>query len=104
LLVVSLDPSNGENINVEIAKDGPDEGKGPISYNRINIEKKVVKANYKVLLIPFHNGDKLPDISYKNGKAYVTWTDQTVVINFPITANRTSIEVNRDGKVIAKSK
>ena len=104
LLVVSLDPSDGENINVEIAKDGPDEGKGPISYNRINIEKKVVKANYKVLLIPFHNGDKLPAISYKDGKAYVNWTNQTDVINFPVNTNRTTIEVNRNGKVIAKSK
>ena len=104
LLVVSLDPVKGEPVKVEVATDGPDEGKGPTLYNRINIEKKVKQVNYKVLLIPFKNGDKLPEITYKVGKATVKWADQTDVLTFTVNANRTSTEVARNGETILKSK
>ncbi|MFP5039897.1 hypothetical protein [Parasediminibacterium sp. JCM 36343] len=75
-------------------------------YDRLAVNTKSVKANYKVLLIPFKYGEELPVIATENGKTTVTWKDgQKDVLLFSEDASkRTKITVQREGKVILESK
>ena len=99
LLVCSLDAANGAHVVVNTLKD--EDGK---DYNRLTIEKKGIQLNDKVLLIPFYFGEKLPKISFTNGKAVVKWANQTDELNFSVKENRTKINVVRGAKVILESK
>ena len=99
LLVCSLDAANGAEVAVNKLKD--EDGK---DYNRLTIEKKGIQLNDKVLLIPFYNGEKLPEIKFANGKAIIKWTDQTDELNFDVKNNRTKVLVSRNGKMILESK
>lgn len=98
LLVCSLDAANGAEVAVNTLKD--EDGK---DYNRLTIEKKGIQLNDKVLLIPFYNGEKLPEIKFSNGKAIIKWADQTDELNFVLKNNRTKINVVRGAKVILVS-
>jgi hypothetical protein len=74
-------------------------------YDRVAINTKSVTANYKVLLIPFNNGDALPEIIYQNNKATISWKDgQKDLLLFTNNNNRTSITVMRNDIEIIKSK
>ncbi len=74
-------------------------------YDRLSINSKAVIADYKVLLIPFYFGEKMPVVRYKNNKAIVTWKDgQTDTLLFKTTNHRNTITVQRNGKDIIKSK
>ncbi len=99
LLVCSLDAANGAQVVVNTLKD--EDGK---DYNRLTIEKKGIQLNDKVLLIPFYFGEKLPKITFTNGKAVVKWANQTDELNFTVKGNRTKINVVRGAKVILESK
>ncbi len=99
LLVCSLDVANGAEVAVNTLKD--EDGK---DYNRLTIEKKGIQLNDKVLLIPFYNGEKLPEIKFANGKAIIKWTDQTDELNFDVKNNRTKVLTSRNGKMILESK
>lgn len=100
---------------VEIAIDAPTDTKGlhptnfnnmiTDNYNRLTIDTKATQANYKVLLLPFKNGDVLPVISYKNNQVIIIWADgQQDVINFNVENNRSKVSVTRAGQTIAASK
>lgn len=99
LLVCSLDAANGAEVAVNTLKD--EDGK---EYNRLTIEKKAVKFNDKVLLIPFYYGEKLPEIKFANGKAIIKWNDQMDVLNFNVKDKRTQVEVVRGGESVIQSK
>lgn len=111
LLVVSLEePKNNSKPveNIQVARE-----KGPINshgsntnwYDRINISHKGNRADFKVLLIPFKQGEALPKISFINGIATIRWEDGTMdELLFTKTSNeRTMVKVNRDGKFLLKS-
>lgn len=100
---------------IEIAIDAPTDTKGlhptnfsnmiTDNYNRISIDTKAIQANYKVLLLPFKYGEKLPVINYKNNQATITWADgQQDIINFKVENNRSKVSVTRAGEIIALSK
>lgn len=99
LLVCSLDAANGADVTVNTLKD--EDGK---DYNRVTIEKKGIQMNYKVLMIPFYYGEKLPEIKFANEKAIIKWGDQTDELTFTLKENRTIVSVVRDGKLILESK
>ena len=75
-------------------------------YDRLAVNTKSVKANYKILLIPFQYGDELPVITTSNNKTTVTWKDgQKDILTFTEDAtSRSKITVLRDGKQIVESK
>ena len=75
-------------------------------YDRLAVNTKSVKANYKLLLIPFKYGEDMPVITTDNSKTTVTWKDgQKDVLTFSEDAtSRTKITVQRDGKEIVESK
>jgi len=98
LLIVMLGINGG---NAAITEPFVLEGQ---TFNRIRLDKSDIKVNYRLLLIPFTNGDKLPEVNYKNNEAQVKWADQTDVVKFTENSNRTSVLVYRDGKVVAQSK
>ncbi len=116
LLVYNLNFDNGKDAaKVEIATDAPADTKGlhatnfsnmiTDNYNRLSIDIKALQANYKVLLLPFKNGDTLPVISYKSNQAIITWADgQIDIINFSLEKNRHKVSVTRNGQSIVTSK
>jgi hypothetical protein len=102
---LDLNANKGET-KVEVATDGqPDANDINEHYNRLAINKNTVQANYKVLLIPFRYGDELPRITYLKGIATLKWKNQTDLITFDtVQTHRNHVIVQRDGKLIAKSK
>ena len=82
-------------IYTELAQNGPDEGKGSQTYARLVINQVDKKVNYRVLLIPFRFGDKLPVIQYTNNNtATVTRNGKTNKVTFSKRSdNRTEIKV-----------
>jgi hypothetical protein len=44
-------------------------------YDKLSINLQAIKANYKVLLIPFKYGEEIPSIQYQNNKLIVSWKD-----------------------------
>ena len=81
-------------IYTELAQNGPDEGKGSQTYARLVINQVDKKVNYRVLLIPFRFGEKLPVIQYNNNTATVTRNGKTDKITFSKrNDNRTEIKV-----------
>lgn len=91
---------------VEVATDGPADAKGVNEhYNRLTINKKNTKANYRVLMLPFRYGEDLPLIEYKNDKATIKWKGQIDVISFQMDSNnRSHALVQRNGQLIVQSK
>ena len=81
-------------IYTELAQNGPNEGKGSQTYARLVINQVDKKVNYRVLLIPFRFGEKLPVIQYNNNTATVTRNGKTDKITFSKrNDNRTEIKV-----------
>jgi hypothetical protein len=112
LLVYSI-ANDGEenNVLVEDVKEGKTMTVGNFassigSYNRLAINRNTVKANFKVLLIPFRFGEELPTISTVGNKTTIAWKDgQKDVLDFTVDAtNRTKVVVKRDGKEVVESK
>jgi hypothetical protein len=111
LLVVNLEEQHKNNMSEETIQ--VEREKGPFNshgantnwYDRINISYKGSLADFKVLLIPFKQGEALPQISYKNGIANIKWDDGTMdELQFTKTGNeRTLVKVNRNGKFLLKS-
>jgi hypothetical protein len=111
LLVVNLEEQHKTNMSEETIQvkreKGPFNSHGANTnwYDRINISYKGSLADFKVLLIPFKQGEALPKISYKNGIANIKWDDGTMdELLFTKTGNeRTLVKVNRNGKFLLKS-
>ena len=90
---------------VETATDGPDEGKGPLRYNRLTIFRQGVEARFRVLLIPYRAGEALPELRYQNNKVVVQWADQTDTIRFDEGPDkRTHIVVERGPITLGRSR
>lgn len=105
LLIYLANASGDEKINVEIKKDGPLKNEIPESYCRLSVENQGNQANYKIILIPYLSGDKLPHISEENGLVNIQWENQKDIINFMKSAdNRTRFSVSRQNQVIVYSK
>jgi hypothetical protein len=106
LLVYPLGMDGDPVIKVEVAQNGPDEGKGPQSYHRLVIERRATKVHFRILLIPVRYGEVLPSIDYKGGRATIRWTDgQETTIGFTNQADgRTLTQIFKHGKVVAKSR
>ncbi len=89
---------------VETATDGPDEGKGPLAYNRLTFTRTSVDARFRVLLVPFRAGEPLPVVRRRNKRVTVRWADQTDTLQFDEGAdNRTRITVERAQATLGKS-
>ena len=115
LLIYSISQSNEENnVAMEYVKEGTKQTGISFtnfastigSYNRLAIDRNTIKANFKVLLIPFRHGEELPTISTVANKTTITWKDgQKDVLDFSVDAtNRSKVVVTRDGKEVVKSK
>jgi hypothetical protein len=106
LLVFPLGMEGDQALKVEVAKDGPDEGKGPQSYNRLVITRRSTKVNFRILLIPMRYGEVLPKIDYQNERATLRWKDgHETTIGFTTQADgRTLTQILKHGKVVAKSR
>ena len=86
--------------------EGPKDKKGKAQYfDRLVINQRATAAKFRVLLIPFHAGEMLPDISATEKNAAVVWNGQRDEIKFvPDDTQRTHVAVVRDGKQILESK
>ena len=111
LLVVPVTPdSSGDSslppIKVETSA-GPLDKKGvPQNYDRLVISTRAKEGHFKVLLIPFRMGDRLPSIAFdpKSSAATVTWGDQKDILKFHHAENGlTGVTVTRDGKPVVAS-
>ena len=90
---------------VETATDGPDEGKGPLPYNRLTFTGNETEARFKILMIPFRAGDPLPTVTVRKNKATIQWAGQTDTIQFDTGSdNRTRLTVSRNDAVIGNSR
>ena len=86
--------------------EGPKDKKGKAQYfDRLVINQRATAVKFRVLLIPFHAGEMLPDISATEKNAAVVWNGQRDEIKFVADNNqRTHVAVVRDGKQILESK
>ena len=86
--------------------EGPKDKTGKSQfYDRLVINRRAPGANFRVLLIPFHAGEMLPNISATEKNAAVVWNGQRDEIKFvPDENQRTHVSVVRDGKKILESK
>jgi hypothetical protein len=87
-------------IRIETQGDGPLDNTNQIQsfYDRIVGGCYSKEAHFRTLLIPFHQGEKLPEISYSNNVAIIKWDDQQDRIIFNINnQNRTFFGVERNG-------
>lgn len=74
-------------------------------YDRLSINTKSIIANYKVLFIPFKYGEAMPQVSYKNNEAIVSWRDgQKDTLSFIEENNRHKVAVKRGSEVLLTSK
>lgn len=74
-------------VDVEIAKDGPEEKGVAQSYSRIVINQVDDEVRYRVLLIPFYFGDNLPKIDYDGKSLVVNNMGNVSRINFGLNDN-----------------
>ena len=89
-------------------EDGPADKLGkPQPYDRLAISRRATEVAYRVLLVPFRYGEKLPQITYDpaTSVARVAYSDQVDEISFVVGADqRTGVSVTRDGKQVLISK
>jgi hypothetical protein len=105
LLVYLAGATGNEKLKAEIKKDGPLKNGIPENYCRFSIEKTGTQANFRLILIPYLSGTKLPVISEGKGSVTIQWENQKDVIDFqPAAGNRTRFMVKREGKTIVASK
>jgi hypothetical protein len=76
-----------------------------LTKNRLVISRRAVDPHFKVALVPFRVGDKLPSLTWDaaSGRATFQWPDQTDVIEFSDKESPTRFTVSRDGKQVAAS-
>lgn len=86
--------------------EGPKDKTGKAQfYDRLVINRHATEANFRVLLLPFRAGEKLPEISPSHDQAVINWNGQRDEIQFVSDENqRTHVSVLRAGKEILKSK
>ena len=112
LLVATLDAgdTNGTTCptpKVE-SKQGPSDRHWKTqNYDQLMIEARTVESRFKVLLIPFRNGEEIPRIAFNAAtkRGTVTWKDQADQFEFKTGDDgKTHCAVARDGRVILESK
>lgn len=114
LLLYSIAETNESNdLKIEVTKEGKNPNSAQFSnyesaipsYNRIVLDKNSIQANFKILLIPFTNGEELPTITANANKATIVWKDgQKDELDFKVANNRNAVSVSRGGKVMVASK
>ncbi len=77
----------------------------PQFFNRLVCDLRETAAHFRVLLIPFHAGEPLPQISLGKNSVTVKCNGQTDEMTFSSSSeNGTQVRVNRGGKEILVSK
>ena len=76
-----------------------------LAKNRLVVSRRAVDLHFKVALVPFRVGEKLPSITWDGaaGRATLQWPDQTDTIDFVEKETPTRFAVSRDGKPLAAS-
>jgi hypothetical protein len=76
-----------------------------LAKNRMVISRRAVDPHFKVALVPFRVGEKLPCITWDSasGRATLQWPDQTDTIDFIENETPTRFAISRDGKPVAAS-
>ena len=67
---------------------------------RLVISSRSVSPNFKILLIPYRNGDKEPEVNFIDGKASIKWNNQLDEINFKGSSGISTFTIKRNGKQI----
>lgn len=105
LLLVYIVPDSNQTDMAVTKEILPSQGNWGSNYDRLAIQKNTVKANFRVLLIPFVYGKNKPLLHYANDQVQINWLDgQTDRIIFSNSNAQTHVQVIRAGKVIATSK
>ncbi len=100
-------PSVTAPIRIETMGDGPHWQNAPVVqffYDRIVGGCHATEAHFKTLLIPFRQGEKLPQVTYDADKrvARIQWSDQEDTLHFGEPGARaTGVRVVRDGETVA---
>jgi hypothetical protein len=92
--------------SIETLSSPPDK-KGTITpYDRLSINTQGNIGNFKVLLLPYRQGDPLPEVSYDagTGNASVEWPDQKDNFSFSSDeTHRTLVKIQRDDQTLFES-
>ncbi len=86
-----------------------DNGSNPktIHLPKLCIDSHSTAPNFKMLLVPYRDGQELPITSWDAGHTTATihWSDQTDTVSFtPNADGRTRLSVRRDGQEIIATK
>lgn len=92
-------------VEARVLDDGPKNKDGkPAYYNALLVNRRDVKARFRVLLVPYTAGSPLPVVSKPDAQGTTTlaWADQKDEIRFTEgTDGRTRVLINRQGTPIA---
>ncbi len=112
LLVCVLNPpSSGQAdpplIKVETLVGPPDKKGATAPYDRLSINSQGTSGDFKVLLLPYRQGDALPQVTYDAGtqKATVKWPGQNDEFAFKTDdTQRTHVTIRRGSEMLVESK